>query len=441
MPPPLPPYDQRGMPPSRDPAPERPPTTRSTVVPIAALLSDPAPEKDDRSTRMDSFVHAGPSRGVGSFSRAEMPPLPPQPQYVPYPTTQSPPSPYGQLYHPAGHYPPEHYPPQYSPQYPPQSGIVRPVFTSPFGASHPAPVYHSRHPSSVHSLTSGSVDSQRAYSSEPHSATSERPMAAQAFPPPPVEPEEPMCDYKLVMRQQPKAARACGFGERDRRVIDPPPIIEMRVRDPTTNETIIVEDSYTTLHCVLVNAITGADESTIPSTRSDVPSAQRLMGAAVASPWVGNDEHGTKGSFFVFHDLSVRSPGKYKLLFRLLKVNPQDIQKRNKNYIKATIESEAFDVFTAKEFPGMRASSALLRALRAQGLNVGVKKGSEAKGKQKGGVKEEDSDDDSDDEVQHDSDDDREEESSRTTAKAKASGSEPGSSKDKGKSRKRAKKS
>jgi hypothetical protein len=35
-------------------------------------------------------------------------------------------------------------------------------------------------------------------------------------------------------------------------------------------------------------------------------------------------------------------------------------------------------VFTAKEFPGMRASSALLKALRKQGLNVAVKKGREA---------------------------------------------------------------
>ena len=37
--------------------------------------------------------------------------------------------------------------------------------------------------------------------------------------------------YLLTMRQQPIAARACGFGERDRRVIDPPPIVQLSLRD------------------------------------------------------------------------------------------------------------------------------------------------------------------------------------------------------------------
>jgi hypothetical protein len=33
---------------------------------------------------------------------------------------------------------------------------------------------------------------------------------------------------QLTVRQQPAAARSCGFGERDRRVIDPPPIVQLR---------------------------------------------------------------------------------------------------------------------------------------------------------------------------------------------------------------------
>jgi hypothetical protein len=45
----------------------------------------------------------------------------------------------------------------------------------------------------------------------------------------------------------------------------------------------------------------------------------------------------------------------------------------------ASVITDVFGVFTAKDFPGMRASSALLKALRRQGFNVGVKKGSEAR--------------------------------------------------------------
>ena len=192
------------------------------------------------------------------------------------------------------------------------------------------------------------------------------------------EPPAPELEYSLRMRQQPIAARACGFGERDRRVVDPPPIIELVARDPTTGEQQYENDSYTTLHCVLIDAKTGEDQSQIPAARPDMASAQRLMGNAVASPCVANDERGNRGSFFVFPDLSCRSPGQYKLLFRLLKINPHEMMTKSMNKIRARIESDPFEVFTAKEFPGMRASSSLLRALRAQGLNVGVKKGSEA---------------------------------------------------------------
>ncbi|KAF4503820.1 hypothetical protein G6O67_008869 [Ophiocordyceps sinensis] len=38
------------------------------------------------------------------------------------------------------------------------------------------------------------------------------------------------------LRQQPKAARACGFGDRDRRVIDPPPIVQLIVESSSMTE-------------------------------------------------------------------------------------------------------------------------------------------------------------------------------------------------------------
>jgi hypothetical protein len=39
--------------------------------------------------------------------------------------------------------------------------------------------------------------------------------------------------FHLVIRQQPKHSRMCGYGEKvDRRPIDPPPIIQLVVDDP-----------------------------------------------------------------------------------------------------------------------------------------------------------------------------------------------------------------
>lgn len=36
--------------------------------------------------------------------------------------------------------------------------------------------------------------------------------------------------YELVVCQQPLHARMCGFGEKDRRPIDPPPIVKLVVK-------------------------------------------------------------------------------------------------------------------------------------------------------------------------------------------------------------------
>jgi hypothetical protein len=44
--------------------------------------------------------------------------------------------------------------------------------------------------------------------------------------------------YKLEVCQQPLHARMCGFGEKDRRPIDPPPIVQLFVqkRDADGND-------------------------------------------------------------------------------------------------------------------------------------------------------------------------------------------------------------
>jgi hypothetical protein len=121
------------------------------------------------------------------------------------------------------------------------------------------------------------------------------------------------------------------------------------------------------------------------------------MGTIVASPYQAKDENGVAGTFFVFPDLSCRSPGKYRLRFKLLRVDPLTMVPGGVSPSVATVVSDVFSVYTAKDFPGMRASSALLKALRRQGLNVGVKKGSDAR-KGKGKAKKEESSSDEDDE-------------------------------------------
>lgn len=114
------------------------------------------------------------------------------------------------------------------------------------------------------------------------------------------------------------------------------------------------------------------------------------MGTLVASPYQAKDERGIAGTFFVFPDLSCRAPGRYRLHFKLLRIDPYNMQQGAIHGTVASIITDVFNVYTAKDFPGMRASSALLKALRRQGLNVGVKKGSEARRGKAGRMKKED---------------------------------------------------
>ena len=101
------------------------------------------------------------------------------------------------------------------------------------------------------------------------------------------------------------------------------------------------------------------------------------MGQLVASPSVAKDEHDIEGCFFCFPDLSCRTHGRYRLRFVLMRIDPMNLHVGGFSPILTVVLSEVFTVYTAKDFPGMRPSSALTRALKLQGCNIQVKKGNE----------------------------------------------------------------
>lgn len=183
---------------------------------------------------------------------------------------------------------------------------------------------------------------------------------------------QPQC--VLRVRQQPLAARACGFGERDRRVIDPPPIVQLEILNPTTGAPDLVESGHSmnVVHASLWNA-----RGTVDVTNLVMPgqkSARRLMGTLVASATVAVDEHNEQGAFFAFPDLSCRSQGEYRLRFSFMRVDPSGAAGAAAPVV-AHVMSDVFTVYSAKDFPGMRPSTALTLALKRQGVAIQAKKG------------------------------------------------------------------
>lgn len=183
--------------------------------------------------------------------------------------------------------------------------------------------------------------------------------------------------YSIRMRQEPIAARACGFGERDRRVIDPPPILQMHVDSSNSTKeemSAMLRSNYCVVHCTLWDPATDKEDTAMPGG-NDKRQQRRLMGTLVSSPFVGKDEHNVEGCFFTFPDLSVRTPGTYALKFSLVVLDPMNMRPGGSAMIRSSAMSAPFQVWNAKDFCGMRPSTELTKRLKHQGCLISVKKG------------------------------------------------------------------
>jgi hypothetical protein len=189
--------------------------------------------------------------------------------------------------------------------------------------------------------------------------------------------------YSLRVRQQPAAARSCGFGERDRRMVDPPPIVQLHLEGPSPIEEE-VRELFRYPHYVVSCSIYDESGTQDFSLMPEHPQQRRLMGSLVSVPFIGKDEFDREGCFFCFPDLSCRTPGSFRLKFSLVKVDTVRAAEAKHFPVLAVVVSNAFTVYTAKGFPGMKASTRLTKCLREQGCIIPIKKGnSELKNKRK----------------------------------------------------------
>lgn len=201
-------------------------------------------------------------------------------------------------------------------------------------------------------------------------------------------------NYTVSIRQQPVAARSCGFGERDRRVIDPPPIVELKIEDPAATPEDIrkgLEVPFSVVHCTIWNEEGTEDISFMPE---EYRQQRRLMGTTVASPFNGRDENGREGCFFCFPDLSVRTAGAFRLRFVMVMVDPMANFIGARHPVRAQTMSEVFTVYSAKDFPGMQASTPLTKKLKEQGCLISIKKGNDRAGRSRDDSDDDDEDDD-----------------------------------------------
>ncbi|KAH0548572.1 hypothetical protein GP486_007884, partial [Trichoglossum hirsutum] len=162
-------------------------------------------------------------------------------------------------------------------------------------------------------------------------------------------------DYELHIRQGPERARVAGVKEKDRKPVDPPPIIQLRIKDDSDPAQNYLQSPYYFMCCNLYDPLHEQPATTAPHTA--------LAGTLVSSLHRLKDIDNSDGGFFVFGDLSVKLEGEFRLRFSLFEMLKNEVV-----HIKSII-SGRFTVFATKNFPGMKRPAPT--ALRPDGYSSG----------------------------------------------------------------------
>ncbi|RLL96481.1 hypothetical protein CFD26_103973 [Aspergillus turcosus] len=203
--------------------------------------------------------------------------------------------------------------------------------------------------------------------------------------------------YKLNVMQQPERARACGAGAKssaDRRPVDPPPVVVLRIFESDPND-----DLHKTDITFAYNAnffLFATLDTARPMAQGRVagpPTCPVLTGVPVAG--VAYLDRPEQAGYFIFPDLSVRHEGRYRLSFHLYEEikDVKDADKDTpmpdvnssirltkpsapKSYLNFRLEvkSVPFTVYSAKKFPGLATSTSLSRVIAEQGCRVRIRR-------------------------------------------------------------------
>ncbi|KAJ2002508.1 hypothetical protein GGI04_003282 [Coemansia thaxteri] len=222
------------------------------------------------------------------------------------------------------------------------------------------------------------------------------------------------------MAQNPIRARMCGFGEKDRRPLDPPPVVRLRVRDDdgefVHNEDVEVwkfvvsatlwapfsdnDRSIVINPNTLPGPVPMYQSSTSVISLSEPVKVRNLVGTTVSNAYLLKDDKDAINIFFIFHDLSVRTEGKFRIKFQFA-VIPSENNPRA--FVESVTWSDVFEVYSAKTFPGMTDSTELSKAFAAQGIKITIRKNN--RGRPYQGRLDDNQDDDDDNDNDGDDDD------------------------------------
>ncbi|KAI1362513.1 velvet factor-domain-containing protein [Xylaria arbuscula] len=196
--------------------------------------------------------------------------------------------------------------------------------------------------------------------------------------------------YQLEVLQQPERARACGSGPKssaDRRPVDPPPVVILRVLEGENFEGArdITFDYNVDFFCYA--SLEHARPMAHGRVQTPAATSPPVLTGFPVSGCCYLDRPDPAG-YFLFPDLSVRHEGRYRLVFSLYELikNDGDLdrdapepeagshQLPTDACHRMDLRSADFTVFSAKKFPGLTESTTLSRTVAEQGCRVRIRR-------------------------------------------------------------------
>lgn len=200
--------------------------------------------------------------------------------------------------------------------------------------------------------------------------------------------------------QQPERARACGAGAKssaDRRPVDPPPIVELRIFQTEAGSEIQRDITFAyNANFFLFATLDTARPIAQGRTSTQTPTIPVLTGVPVAG--IAYLDRPIQAGYFIFPDLSVRHEGRYRLNFNLYEeLKEKDdadkdapvaavpekraagraakpITPNTYLHFRLEVKSAPFTVYSAKKFPGLATSTNLSRVVAEQGCRVRIRR-------------------------------------------------------------------
>ncbi|KAI2631952.1 velvet factor-domain-containing protein [Hypoxylon sp. NC1633] len=199
--------------------------------------------------------------------------------------------------------------------------------------------------------------------------------------------------YQLEVLQQPERARACGSGPKssaDRRPVDPPPVVILRVLEGEHYEGArdITFDYNVDFFCYA--SLEHARPMAHGRVQTPAATSPPVLTGFPVSGCCYLDRPDPAG-YFLFPDLSVRHEGRYRLVFSLYELIKEeqdqdrdapppdhedgmsDLSAGNANH-RMDLRSTDFIVYSAKKFPGLTESTSLSRTVAEQGCRVRIRR-------------------------------------------------------------------